>query len=74
MLWKKINLIKIIDVLNLKFKKEIKINKNIYKTILHGSNKKLINLGWKISHKNYINFLFKNQKKMKKKSIIFFNR
>ena len=60
---KKINLIKIIDVLNLKFKKEIKINKNIYKTILHGSNKKLINLGWKISHKNYINFLFKNQKK-----------
>lgn len=55
----KINLKSILKILNKKYKKKIVIINNT-KTVLYGSNKKLINLGWKMPNINYLNYLFKN--------------
>ena len=56
---KKTNLKDILLSLNKKYKKQIVINYN-NKTILFGSNKKLINMGWKFQKNNYLNYLIKN--------------
>tara|TARA_B100000989_G_scaffold205345_1_gene155509 strand:+ start:1405 stop:2217 length:813 start_codon:yes stop_codon:yes gene_type:complete len=56
---KKINLKDILFALNNKYKKKIIIKDN-NKTILFGSNKKLLKLGWKLQNNNYLNYLKKN--------------
>ena len=57
---KKINLKTILYKLNTKYKKEIDLKDNLNQTIIYGSNKKLINKGWKISKVNYLDYLHKN--------------
>ena len=56
----KINLKEILFTLNKKYKKKIILKDNKNKTILFGSNAKLIKKGWKISNKNYLNYLKNN--------------
>ena len=57
---KKINLIEILHTLNKKYKKSLTIKKNSKKTILYGSNKKLIdNISVKQST-NFLNYIYKN--------------
>ena len=57
---RKINLIDILHTLNKKYKKSLIIKKNTKKTVLCGSNKKLINsLSIKLTT-NYLNYLYKN--------------
>ena len=43
-----------------KYKKNIILNENKNKTILYGSNKKLLKLGWKHKNINYVNYLLNN--------------
>ena len=56
----KINLLDILHKLNKKYKKNIIIKKNSKKTILIGSNKKLIKNISKNININYLNYLYKN--------------
>ena len=59
---KKINLIDILKTLNKKYKKNIFINNKRDKdaTTLYGSNKKLVNLGWRPNESSYLDYLYKN--------------
>ena len=57
---KKINLIDIIHTLNKKYKKSLTIKKNLKKTILYGSNKKLTNSLSAKQKTDYLNYLYKN--------------
>ena len=57
---KKINLQDILLTLNKKYKKDLTIKLNNKKTILFGSNKKLISSGCKIIDFNYLDYLNKN--------------
>ena len=57
---KKTNLLDIVHKLNKKYKKNIIIKKNSKKTILIGSNKKLIKATFKTTKINYLNYLYKN--------------
>jgi len=56
----KINLIDILQTLNKKYKKNLIIKKNSKKTILFGSNTKLIKNVFKKPKLNYLNYLYKN--------------
>ena len=57
---KKINLIEILHTLNKKYKKSLTIKKNSKKTILYGSNKKLINSISVKQTANFLNYIHKN--------------
>ena len=58
---KRLNLQDIFLKLNDKrYQKEVIINQNKNKTILYGSNKKLLKLGWKQKNINYVNYLLNN--------------
>ena len=59
---KKINLVDVLKTLNKKYKKNIFIvnDKNKVATTLYGSNKKLINLGWRPNKSSYLDYLYKN--------------
>ena len=59
---KKINLIDILKTLNKKYKKNVFINNKSDKeaTTLYGSNKKLVNLGWRPNECSYLDYLYKN--------------
>ena len=57
---KKINLLDILNFLNSKYKKKIIIKYNSNKTILYGSNSKLIKKGWKLNNFNFLKSFEKN--------------
>ena len=56
----KINIKSILYKLNKKFNKKIIIEDNLNQTTLFGSNRKLIQKGWKLSKSNYLDYIYNN--------------